>query len=144
LLEIHPHMRAAAELKGWCLGAKGDWKKALEIFEEIHRIIKHPLKGLAPLACAHAKLGESEKALECIRKIEQRQVQEPGVVLDIDLAMAWWALGEKDNTFNHLFQCVEKRIGPVAIIIDHPLFEGISDDPRYKILKEKLGLVEYM
>jgi len=144
LLEIHPHMRAAAELKGWCLGAKGDWKKALEIFEEIHRIIKHPLKGLAPLACAHAKLGESEKALECIRKIEQRQAQEPGVVLDIDLAMAWWALGEKDNTFNHLFQCVEKRIGPVAIIIDHPLFEGISDDPRYKILKEKLGLVEYM
>jgi adenylate cyclase len=144
LLEIHPHMRAAAELKGWCLGAKGDWKKALEIFEEIHRIIKHPLKGLAPLACAHAKLRESEKALECIRKIEQRQVQEPGVVLDIDLAMAWWALGEKDNTFNHLFQCVEKRIGPVAIIIDHPLFEGISDDPRYKILKEKLGLVEYM
>jgi len=144
LLEIHPHMRAAAELKGWCLGAKGDWKKALEIFEEIHRIIKHPLKGLAPLACAHAKLGASEKALECIRKIEQRQVQEPGVVLDIDLAMAWWALGEKDNTFNHLFQCVEKRIGPVAIIIDHPLFEGISDDPRYKILKEKLGLVEYM
>ena len=144
LLEIHPHMRAAAELKGWCLGAKGDWKKALEIFEEIHRIIKHPLKGLAPLACAHAKLGESEKALECIRKIEQRQVEEPGVVLDIDLAMAWWALGEKDNTFNHLFQCVEKRIGPVAIIIDHPLFEGISDDPRYKILKEKLGLVEYM
>ena len=144
LLEIHPHMRAAAELKGWCLGAKGDWKKALEIFEEIHRIIKHPLKGLAPLACAHAKLGESEKALECIRKIEQRQVEEPGVVLDIDLAMAWWALGEKDNTFNHLFRCVEKRIGPVAIIIDHPLFKGISDDPRYRILKEKLGLVEYM
>ncbi len=143
LLEIHPHMRAAAELKGWCLGAKGNWKKALEIFEEIHRIIKHPLKGLAPLACAYAKLGETEKALECIRKIEQRQVEEPGVVLDIDLAMAWWALGETDNTFNHLFQCVEKRIGPVAIIIDHPLFKGISDDPRYQLLKEKLGLVEY-
>ena len=143
LLEIHPHMRVAAELRGWCLGAKGDWQKAAEIFEEIHSLIKDPLKGLAPLGCAYAKLGETEKALECIRKIEQRQVEEPGVVLDIDLAMVWWALGEKDNTFLHLFQCVEKRIGPVAILIDHPLFKGLSDDPRYQILKDKLHLADY-
>ena len=143
LLHIHPQMRAALELKGWCLGAKGDWKKALEIFEEIHRLIKNPLKGLAPLGCAYAKLGENEKALECIRKIEQRQAEEPGVVLDIDLAMVWWALGNKDKTFHHLFQCVEKRIGPVAIIIDHPLFKGLSDDSRYQLLKEKLNLVDY-
>jgi adenylate cyclase len=143
LLDIHPQMRVAAELKGWCLGAKGDWQKAAEIFEDVHKLIKHPFKGVAPLGCAYAKLGETEKALECIRKIEQRQVEEPGVVLDIDLAMVWWALGEKDNTFRHLFQCVEKRIGPVAILIDHPLFKGLSDDPRYQILKEKLGLADY-
>jgi adenylate cyclase len=143
LLDIYPDMRAALELKGWCIGAKGDWKKALEIFEQIHLLIKDPLKGLAPLGCAYAKSGEIEKALECIRKIEQRQVREPGAVLDIDLAMVWWALGNKDNTFHHLFQCVEKRIGPVAIIIDHPLFKGVSNDPRYHLLKEKLNLVEY-
>jgi adenylate cyclase len=140
LLDIYPRMRVALELKGWCNGIKGNWKKALEIFEEVHRLIDHPLKGLAPLGCAYAKLGETERALECIRKIEQRQAEEPGVVLDVDLAMIWWSLGEKDKFFHHLFQCVEKRMGPVAILIDHPLFKGISYDPRYQLLKEKLNL----
>ena len=143
LLDIYPDMRVALELKGWSIAAKGDWKKAKEIFEQIHRLIKDPLKGLAPLGCAYAKLGETEKALECISKIEQRQVKEPEAVLSIDLAMVWWALGDKEKTYSHLFQCVEKRIGPVAILIDHPLFKGVSDDPRYLLLKEKLNLVEY-
>lgn len=143
LLDIHPQMRVALELKGWCVGVKGDWKKAAEIFEEVRRLTKHPLKGLTPLGCAYANLGETEKALECIRKIEQLQVEEPGVVLDADLAMIWLSLGEKDQAFHHLFQCVEKRMGPVAIIIEHPMFKVALDDPRYQLLKEKLNLVEY-
>jgi adenylate cyclase len=144
LLDIDPQMRVALELKGWCIGVKGDWKKAAEIFEEVHQLlIKHTLKGLFPLGCAYANSGEAEKALECIRKIEQWQIEEPGLVLDADLAMIWLSLGEKDKGFHHLFQCVEKRMGPVAIIIDHPMFKVPSDDPRYQLLKEKLNLVEY-
>lgn len=144
LLDIHPKMRIALQLKGWCTGIKGDWKKAAAIFQVIHELVKHPLKGLTPLGCAYAKLGEAEKALECIHKIEQWQVEEPGVVLDADLAMIWWSLGEKDKAFHHLFQCVEKRMGPVAMIIDHPLFKEMANDPRYFLLKEKLNLGEYI
>src|SRR5438309_5400972 len=143
LLELYPNMRIALEAKGWCTGIKGDWKKAAEIFEEVHQLIKNPLKGLAPLGCAYGYSGEVEKSLECIRKIEQRQVEEPGTVLDIDLAMIWWSLGEKDKVFYYLFQCVEKRMGVVAILIDHPMFKGLSDDARYQVLKEKLNLREY-
>ncbi|MGB3007290.1 MAG: tetratricopeptide repeat protein [Chitinophagaceae bacterium] len=143
LLELYPDMRAAMESKGWCIGLKGDWKKAKEIFLQIHLMIKNPLKGLAPLGFAYAKLGETEKALECIRKIEQRQVEEPESVLDIDLAMIWWSLKEKDKAIFHLFQCVEKKMGVVAILIDHPMYNGLSEDPRYQLLKEKLKLVEY-
>ena len=136
-------MRIALELKGWCTGVKGDWKKAAEIFEEVHLLTKHPLKGLTPLGCAYAQLGETEKALECIRKIEQRQVEEPKLVLDADLAMIWWSLGNKDKAFHHIFQCVEKRMGPVALLIEHPMYKGLSGDPRYQLLKEKLNLLEY-
>jgi TolB-like protein/Flp pilus assembly protein TadD len=142
LLDMHPQMPVALELKGWCTGVKGDWKKAAEIFEEVHRLVKHPLKGLTPLGYAYARLGEAEKALECIGKIEQRQAEEPEVVLNADLAMIWWSLGEKDKAFHHLFQCVEKRMGPVAIIIEYIMFKGMSDDPRYQLLKQKLNLVE--
>ncbi len=144
LLELYPNMRAAMESKGWCMGIKGDWKKAKEIFEQTHLMIKNPLKGLGPLGCAYARLGEREKALECIRKIEQRQVEEPESVLDIDLAMIWWSLIEKDKAIFHLFQCVEKKMGVVAILIDHPMYEGLSEEPKYQLLKEKLNLAEYI
>ena len=141
LLDLYPNMRVALEGKGWCTGIMGDWKKAVEIFEEVHRLIKNPLKGLASLGSAYGFSGEVEKALECIRKIEQRQLEEPETVLDIDLAMVWWSLEEKDKTFHHLFNCVEKKMGVIAILIDHPMFIGLSHDPRYQLLKEKLKLV---
>lgn len=140
LLDMHPQMRIALELKGWCYGAKGDWKKAVEIFEEVHRSVKHPLKGLTPLGCAYANSGETEKALECISKIEQWQSEEPGVVVDADLAMIRISLKEFDKAFHHLFECVKKRMGPAAIIINHPMFKLPQDDARYKLLKEKLNL----
>ena len=140
LLDMHPRMRIALELKGWCYGAKGNWKRAIEIFEDVQKLIKHPLKGFTPLGCAYAKTGETEKAMECISKIEELQGEEPSVVMDADLAMIWLSLGEMDKAFYHLFQCVEKRMGPVAIIIEHPAFKVPVDDPRYKLLKEKLKL----
>ncbi|HZI54917.1 MAG TPA: tetratricopeptide repeat protein [Chitinophagaceae bacterium] len=143
LLDIYPQMGVALELKGWCVGVKGNWKKAAEIFEETRRLhTKHPLRGLFPLGCAYANSGETEKALECIHKIEQLQAEEPDAVLDADLAMIWLSLGEKDKAFHHLFQCAEKRMGPVAIIIEHHMFKVPSDDPRYQLLKKKLNLVE--
>ena len=64
--------------------------------------------------------------------------------MDIDLALIWLSLGDNDKGFHYLFQCVEKRLGPVAIIIEHPMFKVPTDDPRYNILKEKLGLAEYV
>ena len=57
-LEINPIMRLAIEMKGWCVGMKGDWEKALEFFKEVHRLANHPLKGIAPMGYAY---GNSEK-----------------------------------------------------------------------------------
>ncbi|RYY19425.1 MAG: adenylate/guanylate cyclase domain-containing protein, partial [Chitinophagaceae bacterium] len=103
LLEMHPQMRITLQLKGWCIGIKGDWQAAVDIFQKVHEMVKHPLKGLTPLGCAYAKLGNQEKAMDCISKTEQRQLEEPGVVLDPDLAMLWWSVGNRDKTFHHLF-----------------------------------------
>jgi len=140
LLEMYPQIRAALELKGWCVGAKGDWQKAAEIFEEVRLAIGHPLKGYTPLGCAYANSGDTEKALSCIAKIEEWQAAEPGIVVDADLAMIWLSLGEVDKGFYHLFQCVEKRMGPAAIIIEHPAFKVPHNDPRYQELKQKMNL----
>jgi TolB-like protein/Tfp pilus assembly protein PilF len=140
LLDLYPDMRIALQLKGWCLGVKGDWEAAARLFEEVQKLTGHPLKGVTALGCAYAKLGKREKALECLNKIEQRQIEDPTVVLDADMAMIWWSMGGKDNTFDYLFRCVEKRLGPIAILIEHPIFFELSEDPRFKLLKEQLNL----
>ena len=140
ILEIYPTLRISLEGKGWAWGMKGDWQKALEIFEEVHRQINHPLKGLTPLAFAHGRLGNQEKALECIAKIEQRGIEDPQAVMDSDLVMAWWGAGDKEKSIDYMYKCIDKRLGPVAFFLASPIFQDLQSDPRYLDLKKRIGL----
>jgi adenylate cyclase len=136
LLEMNPEMRISIELKAWATGMKGDWKKALELFDEVHRLTKHPLKGLMGVGYANAMLGNKEKALDCVDKLERRQREDPNSVVDADLVGIWYALGDMDKVFYHISQCVEKRTSPVDYFLQYPVFKGLSKDARYEALKK--------
>lgn len=140
LLEKNPEMRIAVEMKAWSTGMKGDWHDALKLFEEVYRLTNHPLKGLPGLGVAFAKLGFKEKAMECIRKIEQRQAEEPDAVLDGDLMGIWYSLGDMDKAFYYLEQCFEKRMAAINYWIEFPAFKAVVQDPRYIELKKKAQL----
>jgi TolB-like protein/class 3 adenylate cyclase/Flp pilus assembly protein TadD len=140
LLYMHPRMRASIEMKAWAIGMKGDWAAALPLFEEVHRLTNHPLKGLMGMGYTYAKLGQKDKAMECILKIEKRQEEEPNAIIDADLSAIWFGLGETDKAFYHLEQCVEKRMGPVSYYLEYPAYRGVKNDPRYAQLLKKMGL----
>jgi adenylate cyclase len=140
LMELDPQTREGLQMKGFCLAMKGDWNASIEIFKEVHRLTNHPLKGLTPLAFAYAKTGQTEKAFECINKIEQRQLEDPGSVLDIDISLVWWAIGNKDKAFQYLFQALDKRMAMTASMFNSPLFEGIEQDPRFAEIKKRMNL----
>ena len=140
LLEMNPKMRIALELKAWSIGMRGNWEAAKPLFEELHRLTNHPLKGLIGLGYVYGKLGMVEEAKEVIRKMEQRQVEEPNSVIDADLAGVWFGLGDHDKTFYYLNQCVDKRMGPVSYFLEYPAYSGIKKDPRYHDLLKRLGL----
>ena len=131
LLEIDPQMRSSIELKGWATGMKGDWQSALILFEEVHRLTNHPLKGLMGLGFAHAKLGNIDKAMECIHKLERRQTEEPDSVVDGDLVAVWLAVGNFDKVFYHIHQSIEKRTAPINFFLQYPPFKVLRNDPRY-------------
>jgi adenylate cyclase len=137
LLEMNPEMRISIELKAWATGMKGDWKKSLKLFEEVHRLTNHPLKGLMGVGYAYAMLGETEKALECVKKLEHRQREDPNTVIDADLVAIWYALGNMDKVFYHISQCVEKRTAPVDYFLQYPVFKELAKDPRYEELKSR-------
>jgi TolB-like protein/Tfp pilus assembly protein PilF len=135
VLEMYPQMRTCIELKGWCYVMKGEPEKALKFFEEVHRLTNHPLKGLMGLGYCYAKLGYPEKTMECIRKTEQRHLEEPEAVVDGDLVGLWLAVGNLDKVFYHIRQCVEKRIAPINMFLEYPAFDELKKDPRYKELQ---------
>jgi adenylate cyclase len=140
LLEIDPQLRSAIEMKGFATARRGKWQEALSLFEEVHRLTNHPLKGLVGLAFAHGQLGNKEKVVSYIQKMEQRQAEDPHSVTDPERAASWFAIGEVDKAFYHLNQGIEKRIGRISYLLEHPAFEGIKTDPRYQEIRKKLGL----
>jgi tetratricopeptide (TPR) repeat protein len=133
-------MRISIEMKGWAFGMKDDWQTALKLFEEVHRLTNHPLKGLMGLGFAYAKLGMKDEAMEVIRKMEQRQREEPGSVIDADLAAVWFGLGNYDKAFYYINQCIDKRMGPVSYFLEYPAYKGIKEDPRYREIQKRMGL----
>ena len=139
VLELDPHMRNTLEIKGYCLGMQGEWDKAIPIFEEFHRLVNHPLKGLAPLAYAYAKTGQTEKVYAIIAKMEQRLVEEPESVAEVDLARAWWALGDKEKAFHYLSQALDKGMA-ISYGLYSPVTEGLEKDPRTAELKKRMNL----
>jgi len=143
LLEMDPRMRISIELKGWAIGLKGDWETALVYFEEVQRLTNHPLKGWMPSGYAYGKLGMKDKALEVIRKMEQRETEEPGVVLDADIAAVWLGLGDYNRTFHYLNKCIDKRMGPVVYFIEYPPYKPLKKDPRYAMLKKRVMEMSY-
>jgi adenylate cyclase len=131
LLDIDPQMRISIELKAWATGLRGDWQEALKLFEEVHRLTNHPLKGLMGLGYAYGMLGNIDKAMECIQKLEQRQIEEPDSVIDTDLVAIWLAVGNFDKVFYHIRQCIEKRTLPINFFMQYPPFKVLKNDPRY-------------
>ena len=138
LLEINPQMRIAIETKGWCAGMKGDWKKASEYFMEVHKLTNHPLKGLSPLGYSYGKLGETDKAMEIIAKLEQRQREETNVVVDGDLLVVWMGLGDMDKVLYYMEKSMGKRASAVNFFLNFPPMKGIKNDPRAMKLIEDI------
>ena len=98
---------------------KGDWETGLAFFKEVHRLTNHPLKGLIGLGFAYAHLGQKDNAMEVIRKMEQRQEQEPGSVIDPEIAAVWFALGNYDKAFYHIGRAVNKTVAPVSYFCEY-------------------------
>ncbi len=137
ILEMNPQFRIATETKGWSVGMKGDWEKALEYFNEVRKVHRNALKGLSPIGFAYARLGQKEQALDIVAKLEERQRQEPDAVIDGDLVVVWWALGDKDKVYYYLKRLIERRMGPINYLFELPTMKGMMDDPRVVALRER-------
>ncbi len=144
IIEMDPIFRRAFEGRGMIHLAKGEYEKAVKDFEQYHTLIGNPLKGLSSLGHAYAAAGYTDKALECLEKIKQRERDEPGTILHMDYAFLYSGLKDFDKAFHYLNKTYEERIGIACLgmifCIRYPMLKELRIDPRFKDLTRKMGI----
>ncbi|MEO7294215.1 MAG: tetratricopeptide repeat protein, partial [Ginsengibacter sp.] len=144
IIEMDPAFRRGFEGRGMIFLAMGENDKAIKDFELYHKLIGNPLKGLSSLGHAYAAAGYTDKAFECLEKIQQREKDEPGVLLYMDYAFLYSGLKDFDKAFHFLNKTYEQRIGIACLgmifCIRYPMLNDLKSDPRFKELTQKMGI----
>ena len=64
--------------------------------------------------------------MEIIAKIEQRQREEPNVVVDGDLLVVWMGLGNMDKVLYYMEKAMDKATSAVNFFLNFPPMKGIN------------------
>ena len=144
IIEMDPTYRRGFEGRGMIHLAMGENEKAVKDFEQYHKLVGNPLKGLSSLGHAYAAAGHTDKAIECLEKIKQRDKNEPDTILHMDYAFLYSGLKDFDKAFHYLNKTYEQRIGIACLgmifCIRYPMLKELKTDPRFKELTHKMGL----
>ncbi len=93
---------------------------------------------------AYAAAGRTDKAFECLEKLQQREKNEPDTILHMDYAFLYSGLKDFDKAFYHLNKTYEQRLGIACLgmifCIRYPMLKELKTDPRFKELTHKMGI----
>ncbi|HUR31244.1 MAG TPA: tetratricopeptide repeat protein [Saprospiraceae bacterium] len=144
VIELDHNFRMAFEGKGMVYLALGDFEQAIVNLEKYQKMIGHPLKGVSALGHAYAAAGYTDKALECLDKLKQRQIAEPNVILHMDYVFLYCGFKEFDKAFDYLDKTYEQRVGiachGMIFCVRYPLLKDLKADPRFSQMLMKMGL----
>lgn len=135
-LSLDKDFRAAWETKGWIYFSMGDFESALEAFKTYQSMTDAPDKGLSGLASTTARLGDVETARHYLDLLEKRQASNPGMNMNIDLAMIYMGLGDEERAMD----LIEKGLlmGQGSHFLNYlPIFQPLRGHPRYEAIRKQ-------
>lgn len=132
--------RVADEYMGWMYLETGRVKEAVAIFESMKEQFDSPYLGITPLGCAYAVDGQTAKAQEMLRLLEERAIQHPGEHLDTDFALIHMHLGNIDRVFELTKEALDKRSPWLLFSRVDRRFTSMHRDPRYQSILDSLKL----
>jgi serine/threonine protein kinase/tetratricopeptide (TPR) repeat protein len=92
----------------------------------------------AGIAYMLAVTDEQDKAREELRRLEQSS--EGGRTPRTIIAAIYWALGDKDRTFELLEEACRSRSSDIIAVFTESLIDEFRTDPRYAALRREAGL----
>ena len=123
--------------------SKGEVEKARELHAKYEKLRPNSSRVTYMGGFIDATAGDKEKALQAIKKIEERNM---GPVAYNHVAYVYHALGDLDKYFENLNRAVDEHVLFATFVMYSPLLAKAREDPRYGELVEKIrrmnGLVK--
>jgi TolB-like protein len=129
-LDLEPRHSGATSILGAAYEMMGRPQEALAVYD------RPEFRESPQIARVYARLGRRDEALRVLNGLVKR-----GRPLDLQaMAIAYFALGDKDRGFEWLTKAFDQRSGFISMANVSPAFDGIRDDPRFKALVARLKL----
>jgi TolB-like protein/Tfp pilus assembly protein PilF len=114
---------------------KGDFEKAVALYEKAQATRNFPSAGLA---ITYAKMGRAEDAQKILDQLLEKSRHQ--YVPADSIAAVYAAMGDKDEMFRWLERAIDEHSAPVLGFIFHPEFRPFQSDPRFATLVRRIGI----
>jgi TolB-like protein/class 3 adenylate cyclase/Tfp pilus assembly protein PilF len=114
---------------------KGDFQKAIALYEKGQAITHFPSAGLA---LTYAKMGRHEDARRILDQLIEKSHQQY-VAADL-IATVYAALGENDEAFRWLERAFDEHSASMVSFTSNPEFRPLRSDPRFADLLRRIGI----
>ena len=123
---------------GYPLMQMGRYREALEEFEAAARHGMHGPLAQGAIAHALALTGETDRAREILRELEDQRRDR--YVPAYEIAIVLGALGETDRAFEWLNVALEDRAHWLVFLDVEPRFDSLRSDPRFEEIRRGVGV----
>jgi serine/threonine protein kinase/Tfp pilus assembly protein PilF len=125
--------------QGVAFSEKGMHDKAIESLQTAAQLDDSPLiRGVMAHALARAgRKAEAQRVIEDLISMSKSKF-----VSQASMAMGYAGLGDKDKAFEWLDKSYDSHDEGIYWTKNHPMYEPLRDDPRYKPMLKRLNLME--
>ncbi len=139
LLLMDPNFASIHYDLGWAYYGKGMYKESISSYQKYRELSDDP-EAIGYITLSQAKLGHRDEALKQLEWLKRESAKR--YVPSHALALAYVALGQKDEAFVWLEKEVAEHTGYASSYAVEPTLDDVRDDPRFKAMLKRMNLPE--
>jgi serine/threonine protein kinase/tetratricopeptide (TPR) repeat protein len=139
VLALEPSFAFAHYALGDAFTQKGQYDRAIAEFNQAIELGGRSVNHIGVLGYAYGRSGNVNRAKEHLEELTARAAH--GYVSAMWMALPYLGLGDLESLFHWLDRAFDERDGSLILITAAVEFDPVREDPRFKSLLKRMGLV---